>query len=135
FGEAGDAKHLLSAEPGGLAVFEAERGLRADADGAVVVEVADVGFEQLAAPAGKLFERQQVIGREGFHRGSGHRSGGRTDELWGRPPSNAPGTGPTQNRGWSANGPGRPGGRGETVGCQTAVPSQRAGLAQPPVRL
>src|SRR5262249_19362748 len=65
--QAGDAQHLLHAEPQRLAVLEDERQRRADALPAVAVEVTLLGGEEFAPPAGELVERQEIVGRQRLH--------------------------------------------------------------------
>ena len=57
------AQQLLDAEPQRLPVLEQQRQPRPDADAAVAVEVAGVGIEELAAPAGVFVQGQQVVQR------------------------------------------------------------------------
>ena len=63
-GQAGDAQHLLDAEPQRLAVLEDERERAARRGRGGSGRGSALGVEELAASAGELLQRQQVVERQ-----------------------------------------------------------------------
>ena len=134
FNEAGDAKHFLRTEPGGLAVLEQKGRPRADADAAITIEITDVRLEEFAATARVLV--QEATGRsEGGKLGSiiaARRQDYRVVEH-SRQQGAEHGANPIDRviRERTRRGHLRIG----TVFSHMTEPNQRAGLAEPPVRL